>query len=82
MDSLLEKYSMKTLGEYKADWGDSVETEISFYKTFLEKTDYVSSKCIEEYIQGKSKTQIVEKYGDLLDAREFARNKIRELEGE
>lgn len=79
---MLDKYTMKSLDEYKKDFGESVDTEIGYYQTFLTSTDYISNKIIEEYVSGKSKAQVLEKYKDILDARNFARDKLRELEGE
>lgn len=78
---MLIKYTMKSLDEYKKDFGDSVDTEIGFYKTFLFQTDYIDQKLNEEYFLGASKTTLKAKYGELLELRQEARNKIKELEG-
>lgn len=81
-NEMLSKYTMKTLDEYKNDFGDSVETEIGFYQTFLFQTDHISKKIDEEYILGASKAELKAKYGDILNARQYCREQINRLESE
>lgn len=69
---LLENYSMQSLDGYKNDFGNSVDTEIGFYQTFLLQTDYICNKLVE----GEATR---EDYEDELTARAFCRTKIREL---
>lgn len=78
--AMLDKYTMKSLDEYKIDYGDSVETEIGFYQTFLFQTDYISKKIDEEYFLGASKAELKAKYGDILNARQYCREQINRLE--
>lgn len=44
---VLKKYNMNSLEEYKAVFGDTKNTEITFYETFLQQTDYIPNKIIE-----------------------------------
>lgn len=79
-DDILKQFNMKSLDGYKEDFGDSVDTEIGFYKTFLFQTDYIDNKLNEEYFLGASKATLKGKYGELLELRQQAREKIKELE--
>ena len=42
-EDYLRKYNMETLEEVKEMFGDTKETEINYYKTFLKKCQYVYS---------------------------------------
>ena len=81
-DEILKKYDMKSLEEYEKDYGNSLDTEIGFYQTFLMQTDYIDNKLNEEYILGASKSALKEKYGEILELRKFAREQINRLESE
>lgn len=71
---LLEKYEMQTLEDFKASFADDVPTEINFYKTFLIQTNDVINKLTEGAIR-------TEDCSDELIYRDFARQRIAELEG-
>lgn len=81
-EELLLQFNMKSLAGYKEDFGDSIDTEIGFYQTFLFQTDYINNKINEDYILGASKAQLKDKYADILELRKLARDKIKELKGE
>lgn len=78
-NEILQQFNMKSLDGYKEDYGDSIDTEIGFYQTFLFQTDYIDNKLNEEYFLGATKTQLKAKYGELLELRQQARERIREL---
>ena len=71
---VLEKYNMKSLDGYKEDFGDSTDTERTFYHTFLIQTDHIPLKLIEGSI---SSDDVAEE----LKYREIARQEIARLEG-
>lgn len=73
---ILTKYNMNQLSVYKERHGDTVETQVDFYKTFLIVTDYIAAKITEMLVQGVQSAAILEKYGELLSLRQFARDKI------
>ena len=83
---LLQKYSIADQGFYNDD--------IFFYKTFLIQTDHIPLKIFEDYITymvdnnvnvGNMKkffSDVKEEYGDVLEARKFAREEINRIEKE
>ena len=83
---LLEKYSMGDMEDY--------ESEHTFYQTFLIQTDHIPLKIIEAYITymvennvnvGNMKrffADVEEQYGEVLEARKFAREEINRIESE
>ena len=66
---ILEKYNMKSLEEYKEDFGNSADTEKMFYETFLIQTDFIPNKILEGVATS-------EEYADELYYREVARQQI------
>lgn len=78
-DDYLKKYHMETLEQVKEMFGDTVETEINYYKTFLTQSDYVVAKMLEAYIHGATIEELEYKYNDLLIMRQQARDRINEL---
>ena len=79
-DDYLKKYNMETLDEVKEMFGDTVETEINYYKTFLTQSDYVVIKIVEYFINGKTIEELQKKYSDLISIRQKCRDKINELQ--
>lgn len=91
---LLKKYNILSLKEYKEMYGDSVDTEKTFYETFLIQTDHIPLKIFEDYIvymvdnnvnvgnMKKFFADVKEEYGDVLEARKFAREEINRIESE
>lgn len=73
--TILNKYYMASLEEYKFRHGDNIDTEITFYQTFLIQTDHIPNKIIEAQILNKE----IEDYTEILNYRQIARNKINEL---
>lgn len=66
----LAKYGLPTLEQYIAEHGTDTDTEVRFYHKFLDRTDYVVIKAIENNLS------IPE---NLKEFRQFARNRINEL---
>ena len=64
------------LDVYLQAFGDTKDTRLTYYLTFLKHTDYVSTKIAEYTFVGK---EVEEKYHLVLKQRENAREKIREL---
>ena len=79
-DDYLKKYNMETLDEVKEMFGDTIETEINYYKTFLTQSDYVVIKIVEYFINGKTIEELRNKYSDLISIRQKCRDKINELQ--
>lgn len=75
----LKKYNMETLEQVKEMFGDSIETEIEYYKTFLKQSDYIIAKMLESYIHGATIEELKHKYSDLLIMRQQSRDRINEL---
>ena len=64
---------MPELAEYKEQLGDTKSTELIYYQTYLNQTDYVACKLAEAAYSG----QVVEEdYTAILAQREVARQMI------
>ena len=74
-EELLKKYDMLSLKEYKDIFGDTLNTEITFLKTFLIQTDYIPNKLIESQIM----TINCDDYTEELQTRQFCREQIDKL---
>ena len=75
-DEILNRYHMIPLSGYKELFGDTPETELTFYQTFLEQTDYVPAKLAEAaYLRETVDT----KYDVVLQYRKEARESINAL---
>ena len=72
---ILKKYNMRSLEEYKERHGDNIDTEMTFYQTFLIQTDHIPNKIVEAQILNKE----IEDYTEILNYRQIARDKINEL---
>lgn len=72
---LLNKYNMVSLDEYKEMFGDTIDTEITVYQTFLIQTDHIPNKIIEYQIMGKE----VDDYTEILEYRQYCREMINKL---
>ena len=70
---------MPPIEVYLEAFGDKLSTRILYYKTLLIQTDYVAAKLAEAVYLGEP---VEEKYGQVLEQRRQARQKIRELTGE
>ena len=73
---VLNRFYMQTLDWYKEQHGDTLDTEVTFYKTFLIVTDYVPSKMMEAQLAGEA---INEDYSAVLQYRKEAREAINAL---
>lgn len=73
--TLVQKYGVMTLEKCIEIFGDSTDTERTFYQTFLMKTDHISLKLIEGSV---SSADVAEE----LKYREIARQEIARLKGE
>lgn len=71
---LVQKYEMATLEKCIEMFGESANTERTFYQTFLRQTDHIPLKLIEGSI---SSTDVAEE----LKYREIARQEIARIEG-
>lgn len=76
---VLNRFYMQTLDWYKEQHGDTLDTEVTFYKTFLIVTDYIPSKMMEAQLAGET---INEDYSAVLQYRKEAREKINALESD
>lgn len=93
---LLEKYNMLSLEESKERHGDTVDTEKTFYETFLIQTDHIPLKIFENFIENMATASLGETfivvlkffkdvkvtYNEVLAARKFAREEINRIESE
>ena len=91
---LLKRYDMTSLNSYKEMFGNTLDTELTFYKTFLIKTDHIPNKIIERLLEELSNATLTDfikiflsfivsvrtEYKDILQSRKLAREKINELE--
>lgn len=68
----LNKHNMVSLEEYKERKGDTVDTEIMFYQTFLIQTDYICNKIVEGVATWDD-------YAEEKTARQFAREQLGKL---
>ena len=70
------EFNMAPLEIYLNDFGDTDEIRLAYYKTYLLQTDYIVSKIAEYTYLNKP---IEEKYKNILEERERAREEIRKL---
>lgn len=90
---LLEKYNMTSMEQYKEMFGDTVDTEIMVYKTFLIQTDHIPNKIVEQLIEDLASATLLNfvevflkfivsvrtEYKELLQYRKLAREEINRL---
>ena len=74
-ETLVQKYEVATLEKCIEMFGESANTEITFYQTFLIQTDHIPLKLIEGSV---SSNDVAEE----LKYREIARQEIARLKGE
>lgn len=75
---MLEKILEKHISQY----GDNNESRIASYKEYLKETDYAIIKMYEAAMQGRSISDMLTEYEEVLVNRENARALINELEKE
>lgn len=66
---ILEAHNMTSLDNYKEIFGDTIDTEKTFYQTFLLQTDYICNKIVEGVATW-------EDYAEEKEARAFARSML------
>lgn len=75
---ILNKYNMVSLDEYKSIFGDTTDTEKTFYKTFLFQTDDVPKIVIEAQLLNEE----CDDYTEILNIRKQCREEINRIEAE
>lgn len=70
---------MPPLEWYLERHGDTVDTRVTYYRTYLMQTDYVAAKIAECTYLGQP---VEEKYNAILTKREEARQMINRLQNE
>lgn len=70
---------MPPLEWYLERHGDTVDTRVTYYRTYLMQTDYVAAKIAECAYLGRP---VEEKYNAILQKREEARQAINRLQNE
>lgn len=75
-DNLVEKYEIPSIDYFYGKTNNMDIAEICYCEYFLAKTDHISNKIIEAQILGKE----IDDYTEILEYRQFARNRINELE--
>jgi hypothetical protein len=70
---------MESLEYYKEQFGDNLNTELMYYRTYLMQTDYVALKIAEANYLGIA---VEEKYMTILQERQKARDRINEIEAQ
>jgi len=70
---------MPPLEWYLERHGDTVDTRVTYYRTYLMQTDYVAAKIAECAYLGQP---VEEKYNAILTKREEARQMINRLQNE
>lgn len=90
-NELLDKHRMLSLEELKAEFGDSTEIEIWFHKEFLNQTNEIMVKILEQFIETMTDDKInmgnmikffkniKTEYADVLAARKIAREELKKL---
>lgn len=92
-NELLAKYNMTSMEQYKEMFGDTTDTEIMVYKTFLIQTDHIPNKIVERLIEDLASANLLNfvevflnfivsvrtEYKELLQYRKLAREEINRL---
>mgnify|MGYP003377924789 FL=1 len=67
---------MPSIEWYLDRHGDTLETHITYYQTYLGHTDYIAAKLAEAVYTGE---KMADDYSEVIDRRKEARRKINEL---
>ena len=73
----LQKYHMNTLEQFMKDFGESADTERTYYETFLIRTDHVVIRAAESLLIGEPSG--IADYLEVVRARNAARKEIDKL---
>lgn len=74
----LQKYYMNTLEQFQKDFGVSTDTELTYYKTFLIRTDHIVLRAAESLLLLEPSG--IDDYLEIVKARRAARVRINQLE--
>ena len=74
----LQKYYMNTLEQFQKDFGESLDTELTYYKTFLIRTDHIVIRAAESLLLLEPSG--IDDYLEVVKARRAARVRINQLE--
>lgn len=74
----LQKYYMNTLEQFQKDFGESLDTELTYYKTFLIRTDHIVLRAAESLLLLEPSG--IDDYLEVVKARRAARVRINQLE--
>ena len=74
----LQKYHMNTLEQFQKDFGESIDSELAYYKTFLIRTDHVVIRAAESLLLLEPSG--IDDYLEIVKARRAARVRINQLE--
>ena len=74
----LQKYYMNTLEQFQKDFGESIDTELNYYKTFLIRTDHIVLRAAESLLLAEPSG--IMDYLEIVKARRAARVRINQLE--
>lgn len=74
----LQKYCMNTLEQFQKDFGESLDTELTYYKTFLIRTDHIVLRAAESLLLLEPSG--IDDYLEIVKARRAARVRINQLE--
>ncbi len=70
------------IANVNADIDREAEGEMAYYQVFIMRTDNLALEAMEEYIVHSTKATVKSEYGEVLEARSYARQRIKELENE
>lgn len=92
---MMDKYGLYSLEHFRAN-ADELETDVMYYELVLRKTDYITHKIFERFIEELASASLVTlasvvlqlifdvktEYKEILQFRKFARQEIDRLEAE
>ena len=70
------------IAKINEDINREAEGDMAYYQVFIMRTDNLALEAMEEYIVHSTKSTVKSEYGEVLEARAYARQRIKELEYE
>lgn len=70
------------IAKINEDINREAEGDLAYYQVFIMRTDNLALEAMEEYIVRNTKSTVKSEYGEVLEARAYARQRIKELENE
>lgn len=70
------------IANVNADIDREAEGDMAYYQVFIMRTDSLALEAMEEYIVHSTKSTVKSEYGEVLEARAYARERIKELQDE